>query len=280
MDPWVQEQNRRIWDERARRNAWYVDTATDADFQDPLSVVDPRGWFGGSVVGMKILCLAAGGGRHGPLLAAAGARVTVVDLSPVMLELDEQVARTRGLSVACVEASMTDFSTRVATDFDAVIQPVSTCYVPELGVVYAGVAAVLKSGGLYLSQHKQPAALQAMDGWLPGSVGGYPVVVACRESAPLVPAGEDAGHRERGALEFVHPLTEMLGGLCATGFVIEDVFEPWRGDVGSAIGSIKHRSAYLPPFLAIKARRTAAVARQVPRSSRLWLPGDSGDPGV
>jgi 2-polyprenyl-3-methyl-5-hydroxy-6-metoxy-1,4-benzoquinol methylase len=50
-----------------------------------------------------VLCLAAGGGKHGPLYAAAGARVTVLDLSPAMLELDRQVARERGIGLELVQ---------------------------------------------------------------------------------------------------------------------------------------------------------------------------------
>ena len=55
---------------------------------------------GGAVRGRRVLCLAAGGGRHGPLLAAAGADVTVVDLSPAMLEVDRRVAASRGLTLS------------------------------------------------------------------------------------------------------------------------------------------------------------------------------------
>ena len=42
-----------------------------------------------------MLCLAAGGGKQSALYAAAGAEVTVVDLSPEMLALDRQVAAER-----------------------------------------------------------------------------------------------------------------------------------------------------------------------------------------
>ena len=40
----------------------------------------PQAWLG-QVKGKDVLCLAGGGARQGPLLAAAGARVTVFDLS-------------------------------------------------------------------------------------------------------------------------------------------------------------------------------------------------------
>ena len=74
--------NRRIWDERARRRAGHTETAARSDFADPLAAADPLGWIPRPVTGKRILCLAAGGGKHGPLFAKAGAIVTVVDISP------------------------------------------------------------------------------------------------------------------------------------------------------------------------------------------------------
>src|SRR5215510_4764717 len=106
----TQEHNRRAWDDRAHRRAWYIDTATEEDFKNPLAVIDPCGWLGGDVAGKRLLCLAAGGGRHSVLFAAAGARVTVADLSPKMLELDRKVAAERKLDVRIIEASMDNLS--------------------------------------------------------------------------------------------------------------------------------------------------------------------------
>ena len=94
-----------------------------------------------------MLCLAAGGGRQGPIYAAAGAIVTVVDLSPEMLELDRAVAAERNLELRTVEASMDDLSALPDQSFDIVIHPVSTCYVPDVKPVYAEVARVLRAVG-------------------------------------------------------------------------------------------------------------------------------------
>src|SRR5688500_9305505 len=101
--------NRDAWDLRAAANLPYVDTATDDDFRHPLEVVDPCHWLG-EVQGRRVLCLAAGGGRHSVLFAAAGALVTVVDLSPQMLALDRKVAAERGLTVNIHEGAMEDLS--------------------------------------------------------------------------------------------------------------------------------------------------------------------------
>src|SRR5882672_9627756 len=95
----ILEQNRRAWDERAVRQHTHARPATDSDFESPSAVIDPCGWLPDGVKGRRVLCLAAGGGKHGPLFAAAGASVTVVDLSPKMLELDRQLAAARMLAI-------------------------------------------------------------------------------------------------------------------------------------------------------------------------------------
>ena len=154
------DHNRRAWDNRARRGERFTQPAPDADFADPLAKVDSLGWLGGNIQGRPLLCLGAGGGKHSVLYAAAGAVVTVVDISPAMLELDREVAAARGLAVRTVEASMEDLGPLANEEFDFVIHPVSTCYVPEVRPVFREVARVTRPQGIYISQHKSPTSLQ------------------------------------------------------------------------------------------------------------------------
>src|SRR5262245_66365267 len=72
--------NRRAWDERARQRLSHTETASDKDFQNPMAIIDECRWLGGNVAGKHVLCLAAGGGKHSLLFAAAGAQVTVVEI--------------------------------------------------------------------------------------------------------------------------------------------------------------------------------------------------------
>jgi SAM-dependent methyltransferase len=263
MNPF-HEQNRRAWDERVRQCAWHTEMADDAAFRNPLAAVDDCGWLGTSVRGQRVLCLAAGGGKHGPLLAAAGADVTVVDLSPAMLEQDRRMAAVRGLSLRLVETSMLDLSALAAGHFDVVIQPVSTCYVPDVTAAYREVARVIAPGGLYISQHKQPASLQAEV--LP-TARGYTLVESYYRNGPLPVAGEGLQHREAGTAEFLHRWSELLGGMCRSGFVIEDLVEPRHADPQAEPGTFAHRCCYLPPFVTVKARRAGGVEK-----SKLWTP--------
>src|SRR5262245_8269898 len=68
----------------------------------------PRDWFPADLAGTDILCLASGGGQQGPILAAAGATVTVFDNSPRQLSRDEFVADRDGLSLRTVLGDMRD----------------------------------------------------------------------------------------------------------------------------------------------------------------------------
>src|SRR5687767_4728586 len=84
--------NAKAWDALAREGVALAQPARDEELRDPLATVDPAGWLGGDIRGWRVLCLAAGGGRHSALYAAAGAQVSVVDISGEMLALDRAVA--------------------------------------------------------------------------------------------------------------------------------------------------------------------------------------------
>ncbi|HIA18559.1 MAG TPA: class I SAM-dependent methyltransferase [Planctomycetaceae bacterium] len=252
------EHNRRAWDSRVRQQERFTRPADDKDFVDPLATVDGWGWLGGDIRGKQLLCLAAGGGRQSALYAAAGAVVTVVDFSPGMLELDRQVAAERGLHLRTVEASMDDLSCLNPGEFDVVIQPVSTCYVPRIDLVYQQVARVMRIGGIYISQHKQPASLQADP---KTSKHGYELTEPYYRQGPL-PNVQGSRHREEGTIEYLHRWEELLGHLCRSGFVLEDLVEPLHANHQADSGSFEHRSCYLAPYVRFKARRVAGSSEE------------------
>jgi SAM-dependent methyltransferase len=265
------DHNRRAWDERARRRLRHTRTATDKDLAEPLRGVDPEGWLGGNIRGWQVLCLAAGGGLQGILYAAAGARVTVVDLSEEMLALDRQEAARRGFKLTLLHASMDDLSALGDGAFDLVIQPVSTCYVPDVAPVFCEVARVTKAGGLYISQHKQPVSLQAD---LAPTQRGYVLGEPYHRQGPLPPSPDGLMHREAGTLEYLHRWEQLLGGMCRAGFVIEDVSEPRLEDPKAGPGTAPHRYCYAPPYVKLKARRTPGPA--APGRPVLWTPQAGG----
>lgn len=246
------QHNRGAWDRIAGEGHVLAQPALDDELADPLRVVDGGGWLGGNIQGLNVLCLAAGGGRHGPLYAAAGANVTVVDLSPAMLELDRQVASERKLNIRTLETSMDELPALQADEFDLVIHPVSTCYLPNLAKLFPEVARVTRPGGLYISQHKQPTNLQAS---LETRTGNYVIEHPYYDTSPVPAARAPSKLREPDTREFAHSWEAILGGICRSGFVIEDLTEPLHAKPDSPNGSFHHRCSYIPPYVRLKARR-------------------------
>ncbi len=261
----IYEHNRRAWDWRVKEKRRHTSIATEEDFKNPLLALDRIGWLPHPLAGKRVLCLASGGGRQAPLFAALGAVVTVVDISPEMLVLDRQVASERGLKLTVMEASMDDLSALGEESFDVVVQPVSTCYVPDIAKVYREVARVTAARGYYLSKHKQPVSMQAS---VKPSPEGYIITEPYYRSGAL-PASEPSLHREPGTLEFLHRWGEMLGGLCRAGFIIEDVMEPRYTEPNAASGTFGHRSLYVPPYIEIKARKLPELANA---EKKIWTP--------
>ena len=100
--------NRSAWDKQVEEgNEWTVPVGPEiiaAARRGEWSVVltarkpVPPGWFP-PLAGADVLCLASGGGQQGPVLAAAGANVTVFDNSPQQLARDRLVADRDGLAI-------------------------------------------------------------------------------------------------------------------------------------------------------------------------------------
>ncbi len=261
--------NRRVYDKMADRGDPLCRPASDQELANPLATVDAAGWLGPSIRGQNLLCLAAGGGRQSSLYSAAGANVTVVDLSGAMLELDRQTAARRGFSIRLFEASMDHLSMLRDGEFDIVIHPVSSCYVPNVAPVFAEVARVTRPGGIYISQHKQPTSLQSS---IDPNRDGYWIKHAYYRDAPIPPPDSVSPAsqrlRERGAVEFLHRWEELIGGICRSGFVIEDLSEPMHASADAARGTFAERAKFIPPYVRIKARRR--IAGRTDQS--LWIP--------
>ena len=133
--------------ERARRGDWTL-------LLTPTKPV-PREWFG-DVAARNILCLASGGGQQGPILAAAGATVTVFDASPKQLAQDDAVATRDGLTLNTRLGLMHDLSCFAEASFDLIVHPASNCFAPAILPVWRECFRVLRPGGALLSGFMNP----------------------------------------------------------------------------------------------------------------------------
>jgi SAM-dependent methyltransferase len=184
----------------------------------------PRDWFPAMMAGVDVLCLASGGGQQGPVLAAAGARVTVFDNSPRQLARDEEVAARDGLALRTVLGDMRDLSAFADTSFSVVFNPVSNVFSPELAPVWNEAFRVLRPGGVLLAGFMNPdvfvfdsIALEERD------------ELMVRHPLPFSTLDLPDGERQRaygeGPIEYSHSLTAQIGGQLAAGFVLTDLVE-------------------------------------------------------
>jgi ubiquinone/menaquinone biosynthesis C-methylase UbiE len=158
--------NSKAWDKLTESNdKWTlpVDEATIAEARKGHWAIQltslkpaPRSWFPETLEGLKILCLASGGGQQGPIFAAAGADVTVLDSSAKQLAQDRFVAEREGLDIKTVQGDMKDLSSFPDESFDLVVNPCSNLFSETVLSVWKESARVLKPGGTLMSGFLNP----------------------------------------------------------------------------------------------------------------------------
>jgi SAM-dependent methyltransferase len=186
----------------------------------------PRDWFPASLAGLDLLALASGGGQQAPVLAAAGARVTVFDNSPKQLERDRSVADRDGLTVATVLGDMRDLSVFGDGSFDLVFHPVSNLFCPEIEPVWRECYRVLRPGGLLLAGFLNPD-LYVFDQDAEDQRGEL-IVRHALPYSDLTHLTAEERERVRGPgapLEYSHSLTAQVGGQTAAGFHLTGFME-------------------------------------------------------
>lgn len=221
--------------ERAREGDWSVVLIG----HEPT----PRDWFPAELVGVRVLCLASGGGQQGPILAAAGATVTVFDNSPKQLARDDEVATREGLEIHTVLGDMRDLSAFDDDVFDIIVNPVSNVFCPDLAPVWAEAFRVLRPGGLLLTGFMNP------DVYLFDEVSLDQQELVVRHPLPFSSLDLSESDRMRaygdGPIEYSHSLTEQIGGQLSAGFMLTDLTEA-RHDADIT-------AQYFPAYIATRA---------------------------
>jgi len=250
--PDVRSYNRQAWDHQVEMgNPWTVPVSPEviaAARRGKFSLLlteqipVPSTWLP-PLPGAEVLCLASGGGQQGPVLAAAGARVTVFDNSPKQLERDRLVAEREGLELRTVEGDMRDLTVFPDACFDLVFHPVSNVFVPDVRPVWREAYRVLRPAGILMAGFMNPVVYLtelSQDGILEVR---HPIPYSDVDG--LDPEKLKARLETGEPLEFGHSLTDLLGGQCEAGFVITDLYEDRFTDDLIA--------RYSPTFLATRA---------------------------
>ena len=231
----VISKNQIAWDKKVENsNKWSIpvtkeeiDKARSGIFNIKLTATKnvPRNWFPDDLKNKKILCLACGGGQQGPLLAAAGAIVTVFDISKSQLKQDEKVARENNLMISMVQGDMTHLECFKDNYFDLVFCPVSVTYIPDVISVFKESYRVLKTGGRFLFGSVNPLIYlfdnKKYDKGLFEVVNKLPF----NSLDELNEKDKVEFINNKEAIEFSHTLQDLIGGQTMVGFNIQDFFE-------------------------------------------------------
>jgi SAM-dependent methyltransferase len=229
--------NREAWErEVAMGNKWTVpvdhDTVESARRGDwslllTPTIPVPRAWFG-ALDGARVLCLASGGGQQGPILAAAGAAVTVFDNCPAQLDRDRFVAEREGLEIVTVQGDMRDLSVFADGSFDLVFHPVSNCFVDDIAPVWRECARVLVPGGRLLAGFCNPLNyVFDPEAWDRGRLEArYTIPYSDLEQRPAEEL--ERIRRDKEPLEFGHSLDAQIGGQLAAGLYLAGFYEDRR----------------------------------------------------
>jgi SAM-dependent methyltransferase len=251
----VRDYNREAWDREVERgNEWTVpvdpdviEAARQGRWEILLTETKPvpKDWFP-DLQGADVLCLASGGGQQAPVLAAAGANVTVLDNSPGQLAQDRLVAEREGLDLRTVEGDMADLSLFADESFHLVFHPVSNLFAPEVRPVWVEAFRVLRRGGYLLAGFLNPA-VYIFDLELVDSSGELRVRYALPYADATSKSEEDVARQiERGEpLEFSHTLEDQIGGQIEAGFAIVGFYEDHHRDDPIA--------ARMPTYIATRA---------------------------
>jgi len=254
----IRAYNRAAWDKEVERgNQWTIPVSSEviaearkgswSIFLTPTRPV-PGDWFP-ELTDCDILCLASGGGQQAPVLAAAGAKVTVLDNSPKQLEQDRFVAERDSIDINTVEGDMTDLSIFADKSFGLIVHPVSNSFVPNVHPVWIEAFRVLRPGGILLSGFSNPA-IYLFDWGYADQTGILKVKYELPYSDVTSLTEEEKQKRiEEGlTLEYGHTLEDQIGGQIDAGFVITGFYEDSYNQEEEDL-----LSSYMPTFIATRA---------------------------
>lgn len=250
----IRAHNRAAWDREVERgNEWTVPVSAELIAAARLGHWEllltetkpvPREWFP-ELKDIDLLCLASGGGQQVPILAAAGAKVTVLDNSPKQLERDRLVAERESLDIRTVEGDMRDLSAFTDESFDLIFHPTSNLFVTEVRPVWREAYRVLRKGGILLAGFLNPVV------FLFGSETEAEDALSVKYALPYsdVTSLDEEARRRRiessEPLEFGHTLEDQIGGQLDAGFVITGFYEDHHRNVAVA--------RYTPTYIATRA---------------------------
>lgn len=246
--------NQKAWDKQAlAEQQWSIpvssETVAKAKAGEWELYVLPtpidKQWLG-DLSGKRVLCLASAGGQQAPILAAIGAKVTVLDLSIEQLNKDKHVALRDNLDLTTVQGDMTNLGMFSNDSFDIIVHPISNLYVSDVTKVWDECYRVLNNGGKLISSFYNPVVFihdkeprYVTEGVIKPQ---YKIPYADLKDLDQVQLEEKQSKGE--AFVFGHSLQDLIGGQLKAGFLIKDYQEAFQPNPRFIVDH------YLPTFIA------------------------------
>lgn len=249
--------NKASWDKQAKaQSPWsqpvstaLIEAARGGQWDIYLTPTPlPKTWLG-DVKDKEILCLASAGGQQAPLLAALGARVTVLDISPEQLQHDRMVAERDHLDLSTIEGDMRDLSVFADHTFDLIFHPISNHYVPDVRPVWQECYRVLKAGGVLLASFYNPVIFigDRDPAYMDKGIIYPRYRIPYSDIKDLEPGRLEQKSANNEAFVFGHSLNDLIGGQLAAGFMISGFIEDDQPHPRFLV------DRYLPTFIATRA---------------------------
>jgi SAM-dependent methyltransferase len=218
------------WNHRAalhvRDATGFYDVAGFLAGRDALNPIEAREV--GDVAGKRLLHLQCHFGLDTLCLARRGATVTGLDFSPVAIAAARDLATRTDLPATFVEADLYDARDRLEGTFDMVYSTWGTiCWLPDIRRWAGVVAAMLAPGGTFYFLDTHPAAqmLDEQDGRIePAYAWRTPPERPDTFTKEVSYTGDR--HAQPATLyNWIHPLSDIIGGLIEAGLRLEQFHE-------------------------------------------------------
>ena len=250
----INKENRARWNALVRANVEYSLPFLDYTRAQAEAFVYRHGMLK-DVAGLRVLCLASGGGQDSAAFGLLGADVTVFDLSDEQLARDRQAATQHGYPVTTLQGDMRDLSNFSENHFDIVWQAYSINFVPEVESVFRGVARILKTQGKYFLMFHNPF-VEGVDeeAW---NGNAYPLNSLYLDGEDLsqrfpdwdVEQSDGSTIKLISPHEFRHTLSSVMNTLVRNEFVLVGLWEWMRHDENPVPGSWAHFTQVAPPYI-------------------------------
>ena len=245
--------NRDRWNALSNANVEYSRPFLDLSLHQASEYVFRYGIIK-DVFGLKVLCLASGGGQDSVAFGLLGADVFVLDLSDTQLSRDRQAAAHHGLKTQTFQGDMRDLSIFPDNSFDVVWQPYSINFVPSIEPVCREVARVLKSSGIYYLSFANPFVQSVDDEAWDGNA--YPLHRPYLDGEDItqyfphwdVTQPDGSSIQLESPHEFRHTLSTVLNTMAGNGFIFLYLQEWMKKGDNPEPGSWIHFTQVAPPW--------------------------------